>query len=135
MLYFHFIILDVSVIPQHLQELVFILFHGQLSQYQLMEILNLVITILVREVFLSEILLELLPHNISIINISHLLEVLPPYRCSSIQIEDGYPCLHISRIVLDLEIFLHPKNLSFIFLTSLYLTIKCRRLCLLEFIT
>ena len=50
-----------------------------------------------------------------------------------IYIEDGFPSLHISWVVLDLEILPHPKKPSFSFLTRFYLTIKCRRLCLLKF--
>ena len=103
-------------------------------QFQLMELFNLVIIVHVREVLLLEILLELLPHDLSIIDLLHFPEVFPPYRCSSIQIEYGYPCLHISIVILDLEIFIHPKNPSFSFFTSLYLTIKGRRSFLLKFI-
>ena len=62
MLNFHFIIPDVSDIPQQLQEFVCMSFHGQLSQFHLMELFNLIIIVPVREVLLLEILLELLPH-------------------------------------------------------------------------
>ena len=44
-----------------------------------MELFDLVIIVPVREVFLLEILLELLPHNLPVIDLPHLLEVLPPY--------------------------------------------------------
>ena len=98
-----------------------------------MELFDLSIIVHVREVLLLEIILKLLPHNIYVIGLHHLPEVLPPYRCSSIQIEYGYPCLHISRVVLDLKILSYPKTPSFNFLTRFYLTIKCRRLCLLKF--
>ena len=135
MLNFHFIISNVPHIPQQLQELICILFRGQLPQSQLMEFFNLIIIVPIREVLLLKILLELLPHNIPFTNLLHLLEVLPPYGCSSRQIQDGYPILHISKVVLDLEIFYHPKKPSFNFLTILYLTIKGSRLSLLEFIT
>ena len=99
-----------------------------------MELFNLVIIVHVREELLLEILLELLPHDLFVSDLLNLPEVLPRYWCCSIQIEDGYSCLHISRVVLDLEIFLHPKKPSFSFLTSLYLTIKSRRPFLFNFI-
>ena len=57
----HLFISNVLDIPQQFQELICILFHGLLSQSQLMELLNFVIIIPVREVFLLEILLELFP--------------------------------------------------------------------------
>ena len=116
---FHLLIFDVPDIPQQLQELVFIIFHGLLSQSQLMELFDIIIIVPVKEVRLLEILLELFPHNIPFINIFHLPEVLPPYGCSSSQIEDGYSSLHISRVVLDLEILSHPKNPRFSFLFGL----------------
>ena len=106
-----------------------------LSQPQLIELFDLVIIIPIIEVLLPEIILELLPHNFPSINILHFPEVLPPYGCSSSQIEDGYSSLHISWIVLDLEIFPHPKNPSFNFLTIIYLSIEGRRSCLLKLIT
>ena len=99
-----------------------------------MEFFDLIIIVPVREVLLLEILLELFPHNISFINLLHLLEVFPPYGWTSSQIEDGYSSLHISWIVLGLEFFSHPKKSSFSFLSILYLTIKCRRHCILKFI-
>ena len=58
-----------------------------------------------------------------------------PYGFPSSQIQYGYPSLHISRVVLDLEIFSHPKKPSFSLLTILYLTIEGRWPCLLKFIT
>ena len=85
----HFLILDVLDISQQLQELVCILFHGLLPQSQLMKFFDLVIIVPVREVFLLEILLQLSPTNFPFINLLHLSEVLPPYGCSSSQIEDG----------------------------------------------
>ena len=97
-----------------------------------MELFNLAIIVPIGEVLLLEILLELLPHNLSVIDLLHFHEVLPPYRCSFIQIEYGYPCLHISILVLDLEILSHPKKPRFSFLTRFYLTIKCREPCLLN---
>ena len=127
MMDFYFFIFDVPDIPQQIQDLFCILFHGQLSQSQLMELFDFFIIVSVREVLLLEILLEPFPHNLPFINIFHLPEVLPPYGCSSCQIEDGYPSLHISRLVLDLEIFSHPKNPSFSFLTILYLIVEGRR--------
>ena len=69
MLDFHLIILNVPDIPQHLQELICIFFHGLLSQYQLKEFFDLIIIVPVREVLLLEILLELLPHNLYVIKI------------------------------------------------------------------
>ena len=127
MLDFHLLIFDVPNIPQQLQELFCILFHGMLYQYQLMELFDLIIIVPVREVLLLEILLELFPHNLPFINILHFPEVLLPYGCSSSKIEYGYPSLHISLIALDLEIFSHPKKPSFSFLTILYLTIEGRQ--------
>ena len=100
-----------------------------------MELFDLVIIVPVREVVLLEILLELFPHNFPFINLLHLPEVLPPNGRSSSQIEYGYPSLHISRVVLDLEIFSHAKKPSFSFLTVLYLTIEGRWPCLLKLIT
>ena len=135
MLDFHSIIPNLPTIPQQPQEFVCIFFHGQLSQSQLVELFNLIIILPVREVLLFELLLELLPHNLSVIDLLQLPEVLPPYRCSSIQSEYGYHCLHISRVVLDLEILFHPKKPSFSFLTIFYVTIKGRRPFLLKFIT
>ena len=99
-----------------------------------MELIDIIIIVPVIEVLLLEILLELFPHNLPFINLFHFPEVLPPYGCSSSQIEYGYPSLHISRIVLDLEIFSHPKKPSFSFLIVLYLAIKRRMLSLLGFI-
>ena len=61
-----------------------------------MEFFDIFIIVPVREVFLLEILLEILPHYLSVIDLPHLLEMLPPYGIFSIQIEDGYPSLHIS---------------------------------------
>ena len=95
-----------------------------------MELFDIIIIVPIREVLLVEILLELFPPNLPFIQLLYLLEVLPPNGCSSIQIEDGYTCLHISWIVLDFEIFLHPKKTSFSFLTGLYLTVKGSRPCL-----
>ena len=100
-----------------------------------MEFHDLIIIVPVRKVLLLEVLLELLPYNLSFIDLLYLPEVLPPYGCSSIQIEGGYSSLHISRIVLDLEIFPHPQKPSFSFLTSIYLTIEGRRPFLPEFIS
>ena len=100
-----------------------------------MELFDLIIIVPVREVLLLEILLELFPHNLPFIDLLHLPEVLPPYGCSSSRIGDGYSSLHIFGIVLDLEIFPHPKKPSFSFLSSLYLTIKSRMSCFLKFIT
>ena len=97
-----------------------------------MELFNLVIIVPIIYVLLLEILLELLPRNISIIDLLQLPEVLPLYGCSSSQIEYGYPSLHISRVVL--EIFSHPKKPSVNFLSIIYLTIKSRRPFLFEFI-
>ena len=125
---FHFIIIDIPDIPQQLQEFVCIFFHGQLSLFHLMELFDIIIIVPIREVLLLEIFLELLAHNLPFIDLLHFPEVLPPYRCSSIQIEGGYTFLHISRVVLDLEILSHPKKPSFSFLTRFYLTIKCRRI-------
>ena len=133
-LYFYFIILDIPDIPQYLQEIICILFHGLLSQYQLMELLNLVSIITVREVFLLEILLELFPLKSPFTNPLYLYEVFPPNGCPSIQIEYGNPCLHVSRLFLNLEVLLYPKKPSFSFLSNIYLTIKCRRFILLKFI-
>ena len=42
-----------------------------------MELFDLIIIVLVREVLILEILLEPFPHNIPFINILYLLEVLP----------------------------------------------------------
>ena len=100
-----------------------------------MELFDLVIIVPVREIFLLEILLELSPHNFPFINLLHFPEVLPPYGCSSNQIENGYSSLHISWIILNLEIFPHPKKPSFNFLTILYLSIEDRRPHLLKIIT
>ena len=100
-----------------------------------MELFDITIIVPVREVILLEILLELLPHNLPFIDLLYFPEVLPPYGCSSSQIEDGYPSNHISREVLDLEIFLHPNKPRFSFVSILYHTIKGRRPCLPEFIT
>ena len=100
-----------------------------------MELFDLIIIVPVREVLLLEILLELLPYNRLFIDLLYLPEVLPPYGFSSSQIEYGYLSLHISRVVLDLEIFSHPKKPSFSFLTIIYLTIEGRRPCLIKFIT
>ena len=99
-----------------------------------MEFFNLVIVVPIREVFLLEVLLELFPHNFPFINLLHFPAVLPPYGCPTSQIEDGYSSLHISWIVLDLEILPHPKKPSFNFLSSIYLAIKRRRFSLLKFI-
>ena len=61
--------------------------------------------------------------------------MLSPYGCSSREIEDNYSSLHISWIVLDLQIFSHSKKPSFSFLTILYLPIEGRQPCILKFIT
>ena len=55
----------------------------------LQELFDIVIIVPVREVLLVGILLELLPHDLSVIDLPHFLEVLPPYGFSSIHIEDG----------------------------------------------
>ena len=55
-----------------------------------MEFFDLVIIGPTREVLLLEILLELFPHDISVIDFLYLPKVLPPYGCSSIQVEYGY---------------------------------------------
>ena len=99
-----------------------------------MEILNLVIIIPVKEVFLPEILLELLPLQFPFTDPLYLLEVFPPNGCSSIQIKYGNSCLHVSGIIMHLKVLLYPKKPSFSLLSSLYLTIKCRRLSFLKFI-
>ena len=99
-----------------------------------MELFDITITIPIREVLMPEKIMELFPHNIPFIDLLHLLKVLPPYECSSSQIEDGYPSLHISREVLDFEIYSHPHKPSFSFFTVLYLTIKGRRPYLLKLI-
>ena len=75
-----------------------------------MELFDLIIVVPIIEVHLLDMLLELFPDNLPFINIFHLPEVLPQYRCSSSEIEYGYPSLHISRVVLDLEYFLIPRS-------------------------
>ena len=100
-----------------------------------MELFNLIIILPIRDVLLLEIFLELFAYNISLIDLLYLPKVLPPHGFSSSQIEDDYHSLHISRVVLDLEIFSHPKKPRFSFLTILYLTIEVQRPCLLKFIT
>ena len=120
------------MIPQQFQELVCIFIHGLLSQSQLMEPVNLVIIILVREVFMPEILLGLFPLQFPFTDPLYLLEVFPPNGCSSIQIKNGNPCLHVSWIILHLKVLLYPKKPSFSLLPSIYLTIKCRRLTFLN---
>ena len=130
----YLLIFNILDIPQQFQEFVCVFFHGQLYQFHLMELFNLIIIVHAREVLLPEILLELFPPNLPLFDLLHLPEVIPPYGCSSSQIEDGYPSLHISRVVLDLEIFPHPKELSFSFLTNLYITIKGKRYCLFKLI-
>ena len=96
MLDLHLFISNIPDIPQQLQKIIFILFHGLLSQSQLMEFLNLVIIIPVREVFLLEILLELFPLKSPFIDPLYLLEVFPPNGYPAIQIEYGNSCLHVS---------------------------------------
>ena len=115
---FHFIILDVPDIPQQLQELVCILFLGLLTQPQFMEFFNLVIIVPIREVLLLEIFLELFLDNISLIYLIYFPKVFPPNRRSSCQIENRYLKFHISKIILDLEIFSYSQKPSFNFLTS-----------------
>ena len=134
MLDLYFFIFDVPDIPQQFQELVCIFFHSLLSQSHIMELFDIIIIVPIREVLLLEVLLELLPYNLLFIDIPYPPEVLPPYGCSSSQIEYGYPSLHISRVVLDFLIFSHLNKPRFRFLTILYLTIKGRRHCLPEFI-
>ena len=75
-----------------------------------MELLNLVIIMPVREVFLPEIVLELFPLKSPFTDPLYLLEVLPPNGCPSIQIEYGNPFLHVSRIILNFEILLYSKK-------------------------
>ena len=99
-----------------------------------MKLFDLIIIVPVNEVFLLEILLELFPHNFPFINLLHFPAVLPPYGCSSSQIENGYSSLHIFKIVLDLEIILDPEKPSLCFLTVLCLTIEGRRPFLLKLI-
>ena len=100
-----------------------------------MELFNRIIIVHAGEVLLLEILMELFPHNLPFTNLLHLPKVLSPYGCPSNQIEGGYSSLHISWIVLHLEICSHPKKPSLSFLSILYLTIKGRRPFLLKFIT
>ena len=73
-----------------------------------MEFFDLVIIVPVREIFLLEILLELLPLKPSFVDPLYLLEVLPPNGCPSVQIEYGNPCLHVPRMILNLEVLLYP---------------------------
>ena len=61
-----------------------------------MELLNLVIIITVKEVFLLEILLELFPLKSPFTDPLYLLEVVTPNGFPSIQIEYGNPFLHVS---------------------------------------
>ena len=134
-LYFYLLILNIPDIPQQFQELVCIFLHSLLSHYQLMEFFDFIIIVLVREVLLLEIFMELFPDILPFTYILYLPEVFPPNRRSSCQTENGYSSFHISRIILDLEIFSYSQKPSFILLTSLYLTIEGRRLCLPEFIS
>ena len=129
-----FFISDVSDIPQQLEKLICIVFHGPLSQSQLMELLNLVIIIPVKEVFLLEIILELFPPKSPFTDPLYLLEVFPTNGCSSIQIEYCNSCLHVPQTILNLKLLLYPKKPRFSLLSSLYLTIKRRRFRFLEFI-
>ena len=99
-----------------------------------MEFLDFIIIVPIRKVLLLEVFLELFSSDLPFTNLLYLLVVLLPNGCSSIQVKDGNPCLHVSWIVLYLEILLDPKKPSFIFLTSLYLTIKGRRYFLFKFI-
>ena len=99
-----------------------------------MELLNLIIIIPVREVFLLEILLELFPLQFPFTDLLYLLEVFPPNGCSSILIKYGKSCLHVSWIILYLIVLLYPKNPSFSFLSRLYLTIICKRFSFPKFI-
>ena len=99
-----------------------------------MECFHLIIIVPVREVISLEIFLELFPHIFSVFNLLYLPKVLPPNGCYSIQVEDCHPSLHISWIVLDLEIFIHPKNPIFNCLSILYLTVKGRRPFLFELV-
>ena len=131
---FYLLIFNILGIPQHFQERFFIFLHGLLSQSHLMEFFDFIIVVSVREVLLLEIFLELFPDNLPFVDLFHLHELFPPNRHHSSQVKDGYPILHISIIVLDLEIFSHTKNPSVSFLPSIYLTIEGRQLCLLEFI-
>ena len=66
-----------------------------LSQYHLIEFLDLVIIVPVKEVFLLEILLEPFPLKFSFTDPPYLLKVLPPNKCPSIQTKYGNPFLHV----------------------------------------
>ena len=55
MLDLHLLIFDVPDIPQQFQELICILFHGLLSQSQLMEFFNLVIIVPIGKVLLVDV--------------------------------------------------------------------------------
>ena len=74
----HFFIFDVPYVPQKFQELISIFIHGLFSQSQLVELLDIVIIIPVKEVFLPEILLELFPFQSPLTDLIYLLEVFPP---------------------------------------------------------
>ena len=100
-----------------------------------MKLFDLIIIILVREVLLLEILLELFPLKSPFTDPLYLFEVFPPNGCSSIHIEYGNSYLHVSWIILYLEVLLYPKEPSFSFLSHLYITIKCRRFSFPKFIS
>ena len=79
--------------------------------------------------------LELFPLQFSFTDPLYLPEVFPPNGFSSIQIEYCNSYLHLSWIILHLKLLLDPKNPSFSLLSSLYLTIKCRRFSFPKFIS
>ena len=99
-----------------------------------MELLDLIIIIPIRKVFLPQILLELFPLQFSFDDPLYLIEVFPPNGWFSIQIEYGNSYLHVSWIIMHLKALHYPKKPSFSLLSSLYLTIKCRRFGFLKFI-
>ena len=100
-----------------------------------MELLDLVIIIPVRKVFLPKILLELFPLQFPFTDLIYLLEVFPPNGFPSIQIEYGNSCLHVSWIILHLKVLIDPKKPRFSFLSHLYLTINSRRFRFPKFIS
>lgn len=91
-----------------------------------MEFFDLTIIVSATKVLLLKVLLEPLPDDLSFADLISLFEVFPPKWGSAIQIEYGDSGLHVSIVIMNLEILPYPKKPSLSFLPGFDLTVKSR---------
>jgi hypothetical protein len=118
------LISEIIHIPQQLHEFLDTIFHGFLSQFQLMEFLPFLLIIPDRQIFILEILLKLLPFNLPFFNPFYFYKVFPPNQGSTVQTKDDDFGLLLLGVVMNFKLSFHSENPIFFLLNHFIYSVK-----------